>query len=37
LRVNTQDAELKLLREEVTEEDPTFGMRDSQGGDSDIE
>ena len=26
-RVNTQDAELKLLREEVIEEDPTFGMR----------
>ena len=28
LRVNTQDVELKSLREEVTEEDLTFGVRD---------
>jgi len=37
LRVNTQDAELRNLREEVTEEDLTFGMREYQEeNDSEI-
>lgn len=36
MRVNTQDAELKTLRDEVTEEDLTFGMREYQEGDSDV-
>jgi len=36
MRVKTQDAELKAMREEVTEEDLTFGMRDYSDDDNDI-
>lgn len=36
LRVNTQEAELKGLREEVTEDDLTFGVREYQDGEEAI-
>ena len=36
MRVKTQEAELKNLREEVTEEDLTFGMREYREEDEDV-